>query len=183
MTARPVCLIAALAAALSATAAAGASGASGAAPGRIRYTNERIADAFEWALLRSETFRDLVARVEQSDMTVYIDDGRCPQSARGACLHVLPFASERRIVIYVHTLQVRISIVRQLAHELQHATEIAGSDVVDDGAVRRLYERIGYRNSPSGSDLWETRAAQSAESLVLAEAMHARSADARAGRE
>jgi hypothetical protein len=38
-----------------------------------------------------------------------------------------------------------MDVVRQLAHELQHASEVAvASDVVDDASVKRLYEHIGY---------------------------------------
>jgi len=52
-----------------------------------------------------------------------------------------------------------------LAHELQHAWEIAASNAEDTDSVRRLFEKEGSRDG----DLFETRAAQFIEKVVAIE--------------
>jgi hypothetical protein len=118
---------------------------------------------------RSATFRDVVARIEASDTVVYIDEGTCVDARRG-CLHVLPGSGQRRLQVRVDSRQPLRSVVGQLAHELQHAVEIVGTvDVTDNESLKRLYEVIGFRGDRNG-EIWETRQAQSIETLVLKEA-------------
>jgi hypothetical protein len=52
-----------------------------------------------------------------------------------------------------------------LAHELQHASEIAASDADDQESVRRLFDQAGRRDG----DTYETRAAQLIEKTVAIE--------------
>ena len=137
------------------------------APGRIRYRNERIAEVFDYAAKRSSTFRDLVAAIERSDVVVSIVEGACNGGVR-SCLHLAPRLSGRHAYIRVDPRQPILSVVRQLAHELQHAVELAGApDVVDDASLQRLYERIGYAGASPRA--WETLQAQIVETAVIRE--------------
>jgi hypothetical protein len=54
-----------------------------------------------------------------------------------------------------------------LAHELQHAIEIALADVSTHVEMEQLYERIGHRRH--GTRFYETRAAEEAGARAWAE--------------
>jgi hypothetical protein len=63
-----------------------------------------------------------------------------------------------------------MSVVRQLAHELQHAVEIAADPGTANGArVADLYERIGFASCSGGARCYETRAAKAIEARVSGE--------------
>jgi hypothetical protein len=59
-------------------------------------------------------------------------------------------------------------LVAELAHELQHASEVAAHpDVIDGAALRAMYRAIGYQSCNAyGIECWETREAQAAERVV-----------------
>jgi len=141
------------------------------ASSRVRYANERIAEVFEYAWQRSGTFRQLVTTMDASDVIVYIEEGQCQQGLVRACLQFLPATQGRYVVIRIDPRQALLLVVQQLAHELQHAAEIAGAaDVVDDASVRRFYEHVGFGNCWSSMrECWETRQALAAERQVALE--------------
>jgi hypothetical protein len=110
---------------------------------------------------RSVTARALVARLEQSDLTVYIRmrplgtriDGRIGllSAAKGRRFFVVELARDRPF----NTMLV------SLAHELHHACEIAETpSIVDTATLLGFYERIGIRMSAMlGKTTYETSAA------------------------
>src|SRR5206468_3909770 len=60
-----------------------------------------------------------------------------------------------------------LSVVRQIAHELQHAVEIAADPDATTGArVEALYRRIGFPSCRPDPRCYETRAAQATEARV-----------------
>jgi hypothetical protein len=137
----------------------------------VRFNNDRIREVVQLTLSRSPTFRQLVAAIELSDVIVYIDEGRCREGTLLACLHVLSTPGGRRLMIHLDPRQPLMSVAGQLAHELQHAAEIANdASAADEPSVRKLYERIGFQNCPRyGPECWETRTAQNTEASVLKE--------------
>jgi len=94
---------------------------------------------------RSATGRDLVDRLEQSDLVVYVRrrlfltamlNGRIG-FVRGTCTH-------RYVAIEIAAPRNYIEQLAALGHELQHAVEIAGEpEVCDASALAELYTRIG----------------------------------------
>lgn len=119
------------------------------------YVTSLLKDGF----YKSPTFARLVARLEHSDLIVYVE-----------VLQQMPAGIEGRMVMLPHahgTRYVRIQIGAQeaendsialLAHELEHATEVANApDVTDMNRFVALYERIGQK---SGWHQYETAAAQ-----------------------
>jgi len=118
-------------------------------------------------MARSGTMRGLVARLNCTDAIVYVEITGTP---------VIPTARTKLVATVAGARFIRISInvawgdrdrAALLAHELQHAVEIAEEvDVRDDDGVRRLYGRIGRSH---GADSFETDAAREVEWIVRAE--------------
>ena len=135
----------------------------------IRVTNERILEVLQYACARSPTFRGLLSFIVDADRIVYIDEGSCHHQAFSSCLQVasgVPF-----LFIRVDARATRLSVVRQLAHELQHAAEIAVQHIeVSTATIDALYRRIGYASCAGGGACYETRAGQDVEARVRREA-------------
>jgi hypothetical protein len=121
-----------------------------------------IADTMQ----RSVIVRELVARLSCSDIIVYVEMTASPQ---------IPTARTKLVAAPTGTRFLRIALNTHsqgyfaplLAHELQHAVEIAEHEEVrDEAAVRRLYRQIGYS---TGEDAFETAAARQVEAHVREE--------------
>ena len=117
----------------------------------------------------SPTVRRLVGELATSDVLVYVEF-RIPRSIRTAQLALLGGDGwVRYLKIEVFGITHVKADIAWLAHELQHAVEIASArDVTDDAGVKRLYRRIG-RPSRTGQDTFETDAAIAVRNQVLAE--------------
>jgi hypothetical protein len=136
---------------------------------RIRYRSDRVEEVMMFAAQRSAGFRDLIALIEASRDLVYIEEERCHASY--ACLHLIPASRSRYLSIHIDPRQNTLLVVRQLAHELQHAVEIINApSVVDASALAQFYKQIGFPScSPPAPECWETREAQAMETVVLNE--------------
>jgi hypothetical protein len=148
------------------------SGATDPDPDRGRGARVRGLGSFVRSLIadtaaRSATVRDLLARLTGSDVIVYVEMTGTPEipTARTKLVTTAPGVRFLRIGI---SLTVPFNdLAPLLAHELQHAVEIAEHrDVTDDEGVRRLYDRIGRA---LGRDRFETDAAHDVERAVRAE--------------
>ena len=111
----------------------------------------------EAGLTRSTTFRSLVAALDQSDVIVYIEQRNLPPKLGGYLIQRV-FASEPyrylRLVVNLGASQSRL--IGVIAHELQHALEIAvARDVRRTEDVEPLFKRIGFR-SPCPRVCYET---------------------------
>lgn len=112
----------------------------------VRMTDKRLHQLVHEGLRNSDTFRSLVARLEQSDVVVYFEcDGAGGPAGR------LTFVSAAAGIRYLHVRVSRLGSREQqialIAHELRHAVEIADApDVVDVASLGAAYERIGYVN-------------------------------------
>ena len=139
----------------------------GARSARVRGLGTFVRSLIDHTAARSATVRDLLARLTSSDVIVYIEMTATPEipTARTKLVTSAPGVRFLRIGI---SLTVPFSdLAPLLAHELQHAVEIAEQpDVQDDAGVRRLYDRIGRR---LGRDRFETDAAHDVERAVRAE--------------
>jgi hypothetical protein len=128
-------------------------------------------EAFERAHAQSAKVRSLVATLESSNVIVHIVSTRSlPESVGGMTQFVTSRGGFRyvRITIAVGFSGAGRAVI--LAHELQHACEIAASGAEDVESLRRLFEKAGHR----AGDYFETRAAIEAEHLVRSELNAAR---------
>lgn len=133
------------------------------------------AEAFERALTRSATARTLVQRLEASNVIVHIESSRnMPLGIGGMTRFVVSRGGFRYLRITIGTelpARLRAAI---LAHELQHACEVADSPADDVESLRNLFEHQGHRNG----EFFETTAAIQAERHVQLELRTARTLQA-----
>lgn len=135
---------------------------------RLRPLDPTAAQSLASGRERSALFRSLAARIERSDLIVYISSERpIPEGFDGR----LQFASATPSVRYLHIV-VRGSLrpdafVATLGHELMHAVELADHlEVRCVESLYTLYSEIGY--SVDGQS-FDTRAAVEAGQRVLAD--------------
>src|SRR5262245_46678763 len=118
----------------------------------------------EEAATRSATVRSIIDRLAATDVIVYVEVTPSPQIPLARTKLVTATANARFVRIGLRTQLSPFDVTPLIAHELQHALEIAERpDVRDDAAVRRLYSQIGRQNGP---DRFETEAARAIERRV-----------------
>ena len=116
---------------------------------------------------RSATVRDLVRRITATDVIVYVEMTASPQIPTARTKLVTATPGARFLRIGINNASPSFDWPALVAHELQHAVEIAEHpDVRDDEGMRRLYARIGNQH---GIDSYETVAAQQVERQVRVE--------------
>jgi hypothetical protein len=125
----------------------------------VRTQDRSVRYLLKRGFRQSPTFAHLLARLERSDVIVYVEEvPRLPGALEGRMM-ILPNAHRQRYV--------RVQIARRgapedsialLGHELQHAIEVAqDKDVTDEATLAALYQRIGTRGGP---DTYDTLAAR-----------------------
>jgi hypothetical protein len=125
----------------------------------IRSHHSRVVKAIDEATRRSTTFRRLVERLNQSDLIIYIESGRCPNRQVMSCIALASTGTPYRYLrVTVDTDQRLPVIVAEIAHELAHAVEIADApEVTDTATLLRLYRRIG--TTGANREVFETTTA------------------------
>lgn len=125
----------------------------------VRTQDRSIRQLLKRGFHRSATFAQLMARLEHSDVIVYIEEvPRLPDALEGRMM-MLPTAHGQRYVrIQIVLRGSPVESVALLGHELQHAIEVAQeSGVSDQIQLAALYQRIGLRGGPH---VYDTVAAQ-----------------------
>jgi hypothetical protein len=126
---------------------------------RVRSADHSIRKLLKRGYRQSSAFRDLLTRLQRSDVYVYIEEvPRLPGALEGRMM-ILPKAHGHRYVrIQVALRGSTDDGIALLGHELQHAVEIADAvDVSDEKGMEALYTRIGVRG---GAHIYDTLAAQ-----------------------
>jgi hypothetical protein len=112
----------------------------------VRPASSRAAALLAEGRARSATFRQLVQALERSDVFVWVETGFL--GVHGRVLFAGTCQAGRLLRIRVNGLEADEHLVAWLAHELQHAVEIASAPEVDSAAaLRRFYEQHG-RGTP-----------------------------------
>ena len=121
----------------------------------------------------SPSLHALVRRLEQSDVVVYVEcDARMESRVSGRLIFVSAAGGLRYVVVRLARLPSRAKQIAILAHELQHAVEIADTpSIVDGPSMAREYQRFGHINQWSVSDgiAFDTDAAVEMGQKVLGE--------------
>jgi hypothetical protein len=136
---------------------------------RVRTVDRHVNNMLAEGVRRSATFGDLIAKINATDVIVYIEPvDHLPATIAGR-LMLIPLAHHQRYLrIQVRTGLLAEELIALIAHELRHALEIAASpDVRDERGLITLYKRIG--ESGSGLHAYDTRAAQDTGYQVRAE--------------
>lgn len=138
----------------------------------VRTTDAAVRSLLARGFRRSNTFASLIARLQESDVIVYVEHlPRLPGGLQGRMM-MLPRAHAFRYVRIQITMQGTLEdSIALLGHELQHAIEVADSpDVGDQDTLSQLYQRIGMRGGPH---VYDTIAAQEVGRAVLKELLAA----------
>jgi hypothetical protein len=134
----------------------------------VRAVGRIVPGLLRTGFTESRTFAALLARLERSDVLVYVEDvPRLPGALDGRLLMLPPAhgVRYRRIQIALHGSPH--DCIATIAHELRHAIEVAdASTVVDQEGLAALYRRIGVDH---GHDLYDTIEAQEVGRQVLRE--------------
>ena len=129
-------------------------------PPRIRPLDLISSLAVERGGQQSARFRTLVGELESSDVIVHIvATPSMPLGVVGTMRFVARLGDTRYIRIDLAATAPPDVRVATLAHELQHACEVARSDAGSHAAVRSLYRTIGHE-VPGSRDAYETAGAQ-----------------------
>ena len=142
-------------------------------PLRVRTTDRRLQAILHDGVRESPTFRALVDRLARSDVVVYVQCDRASAAHRldGRLTFVSSAGGFRYVVVRVAWLNPRARQLAILAHELQHAVEIADTPAIVDGAsLAREYRRMGYETRRLAAPLgiaFDTHAAIAAGERVL----------------
>jgi hypothetical protein len=136
---------------------------------RVRPLDGVASLAYDRGLRQSETFRALVAELEASNLIVHIvTTTGLPGGVAGTTRFAGRHGGSRYVRIDLAASLSGKGRVSILAHELQHACEIARSDADSRGAVDALYRAIGTI-APLGPSGFETAGAQAAGRTVWGE--------------
>ena len=141
-------------------------------PPAVRPEGSSVEKLITRGLHRSATFRDMVTKLENADVVVYVRFARCGGDVPACLTWVTGGAGARRLLIRLDRFKRSPDeLTVLLAHELQHATEIASNPTVTDSkSFQKLFEARGWKG-PRG---FETAAADDIERLVQAELLRAR---------
>ncbi len=147
--------------------------------GAVRPENPGIRALIATGMKRSATFRDLNSRLDRSDVIVYVRSSRCPGRV-GACL---AWASAgggvRRLLVTLDAFgRSPDELTALLAHELQHANEVAATlDITDLASFQRSFEFRGWKHG-SGFETGEAIDITRTVAGELARPLRARDDDA-----
>jgi len=135
----------------------------------VRSEDRAVRHLLKRGLTHSVTFRNMMARLERSDVIIYIEQvPRLPGALEGRMM-MLPSAHGQRYVrIQLAMRGAPDDSIAILGHELQHALEVAQEDWVNDQAtLAALYQRIGI--GARGHHVYDTLAAQEVGRIVRRE--------------
>jgi hypothetical protein len=111
---------------------------------RVRPMDAWADESLDRGLLRSAVVRTLVSELEHTDVIVHVQTvSTLPMGTAGQTRLSLDVGSCRYIRIQLARALLPDERAAILAHELQHAAELARAGARDDHDVRALYERIG----------------------------------------
>jgi hypothetical protein len=138
----------------------------------VRTTEPEVQALLDNATSRSETFRSLVAALNESDVIVYIETSVTRATKlRGHLVHrIVAKGTHRYLRLRLNPfgpVEQRISVI---AHELQHALEIAQApNVGRSETVQSFFELIGFTHGTQCGDCYETTRALDVERTVREE--------------
>jgi hypothetical protein len=141
---------------------------------RLRPQSPRVARWVADGIAGSATFRDLVGRIEASDVFVYLEAQPALGPGVAACLTWMAATPQGRFVRASVRPDLRArDTLGMIAHELQHVVEVIDHpDVRSERGLADLYARIGHTIGAAGGR-WDTTAALRAGDRVRIELLGA----------
>jgi hypothetical protein len=132
--------------------------------GRIRPIDSQVRELLLDARRSSATVRELVAALEQSDLIVQIESLHPSARFRGCLRFMTAVEGGRFVRVSVKVQGWRQRPLPALAHELQHAVEVAQApEIRDRTSLERAFRRVGWERRHLA---FETEAALAVEERV-----------------
>jgi hypothetical protein len=117
----------------------------------------------------SRTLRDLLSELTASDIIVHVQlVDRIPGGASGQLFFVTATATARYLRAEIVRGESRADTIALIAHELQHAAEVAGAPRVRDAESLSTFY-LGMRDNASDARRYDSAAARMTESVVRRE--------------
>jgi hypothetical protein len=137
----------------------------------VRATEPVIRALLQTGLSRSATFQRLVDALNQADVIVYVDPLRTREMLGGYLSHdVISAGGYRYLHIAINVRGGDVRVIALLAHELQHAIEVAEDpDAGDARHVDALFRRLASKAGCTIASCSETAAAIKVQNLVDSE--------------
>lgn|SRR5262249_54803524 len=128
---------------------------------RIRSTQAELTGALEAGARMSPTLQELVARIEASDVVVYLVWNRSMETGVAARVSFMAAAGGRRYVrVAIDPVHGGCPLIGLLGHELQHVVEIAEEpSIVDERSLAAFYRRIGFATGAWNQERFDSQAA------------------------
>ena len=133
----------------------------------IRTDDPQLRLAIESGIARSETFKALVTALDSSDVVVYVEPKvRMPIGLQAYLAHQMAKVGKHRVLRIVVSVDLHgDTLISILAHELQHALEVADAPTVrSDHALS-----VMFRDTKRQCQVCETERAQQIQTIVLRE--------------
>jgi hypothetical protein len=139
----------------------------------VRVANARIRQLISEGRRRSPTFKGVFDKVERSDLIVYIEmTSSAPPDVDAWLQYEGKSRVNRFLRVFVRVPTSAEAIIVLVAHELQHAGEVANApEVRDQHSLEALYQRVG----DWAGEGWDSAAARQVSADVRQE-LHASAA-------
>lgn len=138
----------------------------------VRSSEDRVLNALREGVARSATVRDLIGGLNGSDVIVYVESRGKMRTGFSAYLshQIVTAGSHRYLKVFVSPELARDRLAGVIAHELQHAREVAdAAGVRSSGDMRALFKRLDSGGCVLIRSCTETIAAVRLEAAVLTE--------------
>ena len=138
----------------------------------VRSSDDRLLKALRDGVARSPTLRDLMAVLNRSDVIVYLESsGRMRTGFSAYLVHRIVTAGNRRYLkVVVNRELARDRLTSVIAHELQHAREVAeAANVRSSAEMGGLFKRLDSGRCVLIRSCTETDAAVRLQAAVLGE--------------
>jgi len=138
----------------------------------VRSSDDRLLKILRDGVARSATVRDLIDVLNRSDVIVYLESRGKMRTGLAAYLNhqIVTAGSHRYLKVVVNRELARDRLTGVIAHELQHAREVAeATDVRSSADLRTLFKRLDSGTCVLIRSCTETDAAVRLEAAVLAE--------------
>jgi hypothetical protein len=137
---------------------------------QVRSSHPTFSRLLAEGYARSETFRGLVVRLNESDVVVYVEPELAPRlGLRGYLMSDVVIGGGKRFLrIRLYPFGNVNTLIARLGHELQHAVEVADAPGVrDEDTFSQHFVRIGRVDC--GATCYETDAAGQMQRAVARE--------------
>ena len=126
----------------------------------VRTAEPRLRTLIDDAIATSPTVRALVERITASDVVVFVACEPDPNARTAGRMNFMTASGGVRYVLIRLKPWHRVTAIAMLAHELQHAAEVAATpSIVDAESLAREYARMGYRKHSLDGLAFDTKEA------------------------